>query len=54
MQTNNPQVNYSDEDLIEFYKNKIIKYWIESNHPQIVQKCKELAVDYVRESKNDG
>jgi hypothetical protein len=53
-QTNNPQINYSNEDLVLYYQNKIIKYWVELNHPEVVQKCKELAVDHVREIENDG
>lgn len=52
MQINNPIVNYSDEDLVAFYQNKLIKYWIKSKHPEIIDKCRELAEDYIKEINN--
>jgi len=38
----NSKVDYTQENLFEFYLNKILLDWIEDHHPEIVAKAKEF------------
>jgi hypothetical protein len=40
--TNNRNIDYSIEDLVEFYRNKILLDWVKENHPEIIQKAEEF------------
>ena len=39
---NKHQVDYDKEDILEFYKNKILLDWIKNNHPEIIKKAEEF------------
>ena len=39
---NKYQVDYNKEDMLEFYKNKILLDWIKNNHPEIIKKAEEF------------
>lgn len=39
---NRCKVNYSAEDLLEYFRNKILIDWIKDNHPEILEKTEEF------------
>ena len=39
---NKYQVDYTKEDILEFYKNQILLDWIKNNHPEIIEKAEEF------------
>jgi Mg/Co/Ni transporter MgtE len=39
---NRYEVDYSIEDLFEYFRNKILINWIKDNHPEIFNKAEEF------------
>lgn len=39
---NNFEVDYSKEDLLEYYTNKILLNWAREHQPELVDKVKEF------------
>lgn len=37
-------INYTTEDLVEYYTNKLAWQWLQQNHPDLIDKIK-LAVE---------
>lgn len=46
---NNYKVNIPHENVIEFYKNKILLDWIQNHHPEIIQKAEEFIKDNIKD-----
>jgi hypothetical protein len=40
--TNTNKVDYTKQDLIEYYKDKILLDWVKNNHPEIIEKAEEF------------
>lgn len=45
---NKNQVDYNKEDILEFYKNKILLDWIKNNHPEIIEKAEEFVNNNIK------
>lgn len=39
---NKHKIDYDKEDILEFYKNKILLDWIKNHHPEIIEKVEEF------------
>jgi len=39
---NNFKLDYSKEDLLEYYTNKILLNWIKEHKPELIDKVKEF------------
>lgn len=48
-QENKFEIHYSQEDLVTYYKNKFILEWCKQNKPEIFEKAKLYAQQYVEE-----
>lgn len=46
--TNTNKVDYTKEDLIEYYKNKILLDWVKNNHPEIIEKAEEFIKNNIK------
>ncbi len=40
----NNKVDYKQEDLFQFYLNKILLDWIKNHHPETIEKAKDFLV----------
>jgi len=45
---NKNTIDYSKEDLVEYYVQLILKQWIKDHHPEIIQKAREIVIFELR------
>jgi endonuclease III-like uncharacterized protein len=46
-------VNYDEQDIIDHYTNRLIHWWMETKHPDEVEKIKKYVEKEIR-STDDG
>ena len=47
---NNPKVNYTEEDLLEYYKNMFVRLIIERDHQKILKRAEKLAKKFHKQN----
>ena len=45
---NEHNIDYTAEDLFNFYKNEILIDWIKNNHPEIIEKVEEFIKNNIK------
>jgi len=46
-------VNYEEQDIINYYTNELMLWWMETKHPDEVEKIKKYVEQEIR-TTNDG